>query len=75
MSTSITLDDEHFRTVTAKARALGKTPEQYLHALIDADARTFDDVLAPVRKIFASTADDELDALFERARKSARESE
>jgi hypothetical protein len=75
MSTTITLDETRFRVVTEKARALGTTPEQYLQGLIDADSRSFDDMLAPVRQGFASTTDEEADELFDRARKASRKSE
>ena len=75
MDTTITLDEAHFKTLVAKARALGKTPEQYLQALIEADCRTFDEILAPARKGFESMGDDDIDELFERARKSAGKTE
>lgn len=75
MDTTITLDEAHFKTLVAKARALGKTPEQYLQALIEADSRTFDEILAPARKGFESMGDDDIDELFGRARKSAGKTE
>jgi hypothetical protein len=74
MDTTVKLDVPHFRVVTEKARLLGKTPEQYLQALIDADGRSFDEILAPARQGFASMSDDELDGLFVRAQKAARTS-
>jgi hypothetical protein len=75
MSTrSVILDEEHFRVAEAKARVLGKTPEQYLQALIDADSQSFDDILEPVRRGFDSMSDSEIDDLFDRARKAARQS-
>jgi hypothetical protein len=75
MNTTVTLDESHFRTVAAKARALGKTPEQYLQALIDADSRSFDEILQPVREGFDAMTDNEIDALFDRARNAARQPE
>lgn len=75
MARTLTLDERHYQTVADKARALGKTPEQYVQALIDADARTFDEILKPVREGFDSTNDRELDALFIRARSAARHPE
>lgn len=74
MDRTVTLDEAHYRRAVEKARSLGKTPEQYVQELIDADGRTFDDILAPVREGFASMSDDELDDLFERARQATRES-
>ena len=75
MDTTVTLDEPHFKAVAEKARALGTTPDEYIHALIDADARSFDEILLPVRRGFQSMSDDELDALFDRARKAARQPE
>lgn len=72
MDTIIKLDETRFRTVSAKAQALGKTPEQYVESLIDSDNLTFDQILNPVRQGFDATSDQELDELFERARESAR---
>jgi hypothetical protein len=74
MSTrTVALDEEHFRVAEEKARALRKTPEQYLQALIDADSRTFDDLLQPIRSGFDRMGDNEIDSLFERAQKAARQ--
>ena len=70
---AITLDEKHFRVAEEKARALGKTAEQYLAALIDADSRSFDEILQPIRQGFAGMNDTELDDLFDRARKAARQ--
>ena len=70
---SVTLDEKHFRVAEKNARALGKTPEQYLECLIDADSRSFDEILDPVRKGFDSMSDSEIDELFERARKASRQ--
>ena len=72
MDTTINLDESHFRIVVDKARALGTTPDRYLAALIDADVRSFDQILEPVRKGFESMNDDELDGLMDRAVKAAR---
>ncbi|HZK80045.1 MAG TPA: hypothetical protein VFC46_03240 [Humisphaera sp.] len=72
MHTTITLDESHFQRALDKARTLGTTPDRYLAALIDADARSFDQILEPVRKGFESMNDDELEALMERAMKAAR---
>ena len=68
---AVTLDEKHFRAVEEKARALGKTPEQYLAALIDAD-RSFDEILQPAREGFDKMTDTEIDELFDRARGAAR---
>jgi hypothetical protein len=75
MDTTITLDEPHFQRVLDKARTLGTTPDRYLAALIDADARSFDQILEPVRKGFESMNDDELDGLMDRAMKAARSSQ
>jgi hypothetical protein len=72
MDTTIILDEPHFRLALDKARSLGTTPDRYLAALIDADSRSFDQILEPVRKGFESMSDDELDGLTDRALKAAR---
>ena len=72
MDTTIILDEPHFRQVVDKAQSLGTTPDRYLAALIDADARSFDQILEPVRKGFDSMTDDEVDGLMDRAVKAAR---
>ena len=72
MGKTITIDERRFQSVAEKARAVGKSPEQYLEALIDADTRTFAQVLQPIRQGFESMTDEELDALFDRASKAAR---
>jgi hypothetical protein len=74
MDTTVILDQKHYETVVAEARAAGQTPEEFLHSLIDARTHTFDDLLAPVRKGFEEKSDKELDELFAHAQKSARES-
>ncbi len=70
---AITLDEKYFRIAEEKARALGQTPEQYLQALIDADSRSFDDILQPVREGFNNVSDGEMEDLFGRARDAARQ--
>lgn len=72
MDTTITLDEKHFRAVEEKARQRGTTPQAYVHALIEEDNRTFDEILAPVHKGFEAMSDDDLDALFDRAQNHAR---
>ena len=72
MGKTITIDERRYDSVAEKARAAGKSPEQYLEALIDADQRTFDQVLQPIRRGFESMTDEEIDALFDRASKAAR---
>lgn len=34
MSTTIILDEQHYKTVVESAKSAGKTPEQFLHALL-----------------------------------------
>jgi hypothetical protein len=68
----VTLDKKHFRAAEEKARALGKTPKQYVQSLIDADSRSFDEILDPVRKGFSKMGDEEIEELLGRARKAAR---
>ena len=72
MKTTITLDEKHFKTASEQARKLGTTPDAYVQSLIDEATRSFDEILAPVRKGFESIPDDELDAIFDRAKKAAR---
>ena len=74
MKTTVILDEKHFDTAAKRARELGTTTEGYIQSLIDEAGRTFDEILAPVRKGFESSSDDELDALFDRALKTARKS-
>lgn len=71
-ATIITLDEEHGRVVSEKATALGKTPEAYLYALIEADAQSFDDLLDPVRRGFDGISDAEADALIAKAQRAGR---
>jgi hypothetical protein len=62
MSThAVSLDERHFRAAAEKARLLGQTPEEYLHGLIDADSRTFDEILEPARRGFEKMSDGEVD--------------
>ena len=70
---AVTLDERHFRAAEEKARALGTTPDQYLQSLIDADSRSFDDILRPVRQGFEKMSGGELDELFDRAKSAARQ--
>jgi hypothetical protein len=72
MDTKIILDESHFRIAVDKAEALGTTPDRYLAALIDADIRSFDQILDPIRKGFESMYDQELNGLMERAVMAAR---
>lgn len=72
MQTTLTLDEPHFKVLSEKARARGQSPEQYVQALIDADAATFDVILEPVRQGFDSMTDTEIDDLFGRAQVAAR---
>ena len=62
---TLALDEQHFRVAEENARALGKTPEQYLQALIDADSNSFDEILRPIRSGFDQMSDDQLDSLFQ----------
>jgi hypothetical protein len=71
-SHAITLDEGHFRAAQEQARAMGKTPEQYLQTLIEAASQTFDEILLPVRQGFDGMSDAEIEALFNRAKKAAR---
>lgn len=72
MDTTITLDQTHFQRAIEKAKALGTTPDRYLAGLIDADGRSFDEILEPVRNGFDSMEDGDLDGLMDRATKAAR---
>jgi hypothetical protein len=75
MDTTLTLDEFHYKTVVEKARAIGKTPAEYLQILIDADNLTFDEMLAPARKGFEGMSDDDVNELVDRAQKAARRQE
>jgi phage gp29-like protein len=71
-SRSVILDEEHFRVVEDKARALGTTTDAFVTKLIDAaealDELSFDELLAPVRKGFDHLNDEELDTIFAEAK-------
>ena len=69
MNTTVVLDQKHFQMLMAEAKATGQTPEEFLHSLIDARARSFDEILEPLRKGFERTSDKELNEMFDRARK------
>jgi len=70
---AVNLDEKYFRVAEKKARALGTTPEEFVRRLIDADDalddRSFDQLLAPIRAGFESMTDEQVDALFDDARK------
>jgi hypothetical protein len=71
-SHAVSLDEKHFRVAEEKARALGKTPDEYVRQLIDIDLlsdQSFDQLLAPVRKGFEHLSDVQLEALFADAKK------
>jgi hypothetical protein len=72
MDTTIILDESHFRLALDRARSLGTTPDRYLAALIEADSRSFDQILEPVPKGFESMSNDDQDGLIDRALKAAR---
>ena len=60
-----------------KASKHGKSPSEYIRALIEADLHTehsFDQILAPVREGFrkSGTTEAQLDALVRKARKPSR---
>lgn len=73
MVTTITLDEPRFKVIATRASALGKTPLEYLQSLIDADSRTFGEILEPARQGFDVMRDEDVDALFDRARSRADE--
>ena len=72
MQRTVTLDESHFNTASEKARQRGQSPEQYVQALIDADAASFDEILKPIRDGFSGVSDTELDDLFTRAQAESR---
>jgi|GEM_PF-2375729 len=72
-SRTLTLDEKHFRVAEEKARSLGKTLDDYLQSLIDADSLTFDEILQPVRQGFDAMSDAENDDMFDRAVKAVRQ--
>jgi hypothetical protein len=72
MQTTLILDEPHFKTAAEKARVRGQSPEQYVQALIDADAADFDEILKPIREGFDAMGDAEIDDLFDRAQSAVR---
>ncbi|HSI31990.1 MAG: hypothetical protein ACAI43_20520 [Phycisphaerae bacterium] len=74
MATTVILDEAHYSAAPTRARAQGQTPEEYIQSLIDADARSFDEILGPVRAGFETTPDTELDEVLGRANRAARQS-
>jgi hypothetical protein len=75
MGTTVTLNERHFKAAAQRARALGKSPEKYIEALIEAANITFDDILAPVRSAFrkSGVTEAELDDAIAEARKDFRD--
>jgi hypothetical protein len=73
MQTTLTLDEPHYLTLARKAAERGQSPQQYLQALIDADAASFDEILKPIREGFDTMDDAEIDDLFARANAAARQ--
>jgi hypothetical protein len=64
---------ETLQALAAKAREAGKTVEEYLRTVIEADVladRPFSEILEPIRRSFdeSGMSETELDALFEQAR-------
>jgi len=72
MNTSVTLDKKHFQAASEKAKKLGTTPKAYIESLIEHANRSFDDILAPIRKGFEGMSDEDLDTLFQKANSAAR---
>jgi hypothetical protein len=78
--TSLTFHDiglrpTQIRAVERRARKQGKSPSEYIRALVERDLRigdSFDDVLRPVRAGFekAGVTEEELDGLVAQARKA-----
>jgi hypothetical protein len=64
------------RAVEKRARQQGKSPSEYVRALVERDliAGSFDEVLRPIRAGFAKggVSAGELDAIVSRARKATR---
>ncbi len=66
---------ETLQALVEKARAAGKTVEEYLRTVIEAEVladKSFSEILEPIRCSFdeSGMSEDELDALFEDARES-----
>ena len=73
----IGLGSAQVRAVAKRARQQGKSPSEYLRALVERDliaASSFDEVLRPIRAGFARSGvtQDQLDAIVSRARKNIR---
>jgi len=74
MNLTITLPEDAKTALKQRARAYGYTDvSRYVERLITTDllaAKSFDEILAPVRKTFqvGKFSTDELDAIFEEAR-------
>jgi len=73
----IGLASAQVRAVEKRARQQGRSPSEYLRALVERDliaAGSFDDILRPIRAGFAKSGvtEDELDAVVARARKDIR---
>jgi hypothetical protein len=74
MNTTITLDEQHFKTAVEKARELGTTPQSYIHSLIDAADGALEELLAPVRQAVKESgmSEDDLTEMLERAKHEMR---
>ena len=64
---------ETLQALKDKAREAGKTVEEYLRTVIEADVladQSFSEILEPIRRSFdeSGMSEDELDTLFEEAR-------
>ncbi len=64
---------ETLQALKEKAREAGKTVEEYLRTVIEADIladQSFSEILEPIRRSFdeSEMSEDELDTLFEEAR-------
>jgi hypothetical protein len=74
MELTITVSDDAKSALEQRARERGYTDaKQYVERLIAADllaAKSFDEILAPIRQTFQESgmSEDELEALFEEAR-------
>jgi len=66
---------ETLNALNAKSGRVGKTVEEYLRSLIEADVlsdKPFSEILEPIRQSFdqSGLSEEELDALFENAREA-----